>query len=459
MESENVTEKNQKDIYILNVKLVENIRVTIQKDEKEKLLKFLAPLHSADVADLLEQISRQERQKLIKLWGHSIDGKVLSELEEGVRDEILSSLPQHLFAGIVNGLETDDAVYLVEDLKTDDRKRLLNALPETNKLVIERALKYQESTAGRLMQTEMVIAPKYWSVGQAIDFLRNATDLPLSFYDLIIVDAKVHPIGTVSLGRLMAAKRNVVLSSLMNCDFRAISVLQSQEDVAYAFNQYHMVSAPVVDSSNRLVGVITIDDAMHVLEDEAEEDMKRLGGIGDEELSDNFFGIALARFPWLVANLVTAIIASLVIAHFSDTIKSIVALAVLMPIVASMGGNAGTQTLTVAVRGIATRDLTKANTSRIIFRELFVGFTNGLAFALLVGSIGYLWFGSLGLAIILGWAMIFNMLIAGLAGILLPLGFKKLGADPAISSGVFVTTITDIVGFFALLWFATKFLV
>jgi magnesium transporter len=308
------------------------------------------------------------------------------------------------------------------------------------------------------MQGEVVKAPPFWTVGQMIDFLRAADDLPEDFYDIIVVDPAARPVGTVPLSVLLGTRRPVTLESLMADDFRTIHVEEPQEDVAYAFNQYHLVSAPVVDDSGRLVGVITIDDAMEVLEDEAEEDIMRLGGVGDEEISHKVWAITRRRFPWLAANLVTAIMASLVIAIFDQTISSYVALAVLMPIVASMGGNAGTQTLTVAVRALATRDLTATNAMRVVARETMVGLANGFGFAVIIGAIVWGWYGSALLGGVIAAAMVVNLLVAGMAGILVPIGLDKLGADPALASGTFVTTVTDIVGFFTFLGLAAAVL-
>jgi magnesium transporter len=308
------------------------------------------------------------------------------------------------------------------------------------------------------MQSEFVKAPPFWTVGQMIDFLRASDDLPETFHDIIVVDPAAKPIGKVPLGVLLRTRRPVTLESLMAADFRTLHVEEDEEDVAYAFNQYHLVSAPVVDDGGRVVGVITIEDAMEVLEDEAEEDIKRLAGVGDEEISDRVWEITRRRFPWLAVNLLTAILASLVIALFDDTIGQYVALAVLMPIVASMGGNAGTQTLTVAVRALATRDLTPTNAMRIVARETMVGLTNGLGFAVLMGAIAWIWFGNPALGGVIAVAMVVNLLVAGLAGILIPIGLEKIGADPALASGTFVTTVTDVVGFFVFLGLAATVL-
>ncbi|MEO1918552.1 MAG: magnesium transporter [Paracoccaceae bacterium] len=448
----------EEDIYALGFGLVDAVLAAVEEGSQPALLALFEDLHEADVADLLEQISPDERRHLIRLWGDHVDGGVLSELEKSVRDEFLVETPDAVLAEVFKDLDTDDVVYLVEDLEAPQQEILLGSLDDADRVAVEQSLQYDEDTAGRLMQREMVLAPKHWSVGDAIDYMRASEDLPQDFYDVIVIDQAMHPVGSVPLSRIMGTSREVPLMDLAHEDFRVIPVGQSEEDVAYAFNQYHMVSAPVVEDSGRLVGVITIDDAMEILEDQAEEDMNLLAGLQDEDLSSRVWKTMKSRFPWLAVNLLTSILASIVIAQFASTIEAIVALAVLLPIAASMGGNAGTQTLTVAVRAIATRDLTPANASRIVWRELLVGVANGIVFAVIIGGVGFLWYGSAMLGVVLGLAMIGNMMVAGMAGVLIPIGLDKLGADPALASGVFVTTVTDIVGFFAFLGLASAML-
>jgi magnesium transporter len=431
----------------------------VEAGDHDGLVALLAPLHEADVADLLEQISRPERKALLELWGIALDGAVLSELEEGVRDEILAELPDEVLAAAVQDLETDDVVYLTEDMAAPQQERILRALDAADRAAVERSLQYQEYSAGRLMQREVVVAPEHWTVGDAIDFMRAEEWLPESFYDLIIVDPQMHPIGMVALGRLMGAARSARLKDLMTEDFRVLKVDQSQEEVAYTFNKYHLISAPVVDADGRLVGVVTIDDAMEALEEEAEEDIRRLAGVGDEELSDGVFEIARARLPWLSVNLCTAIVSAAVIGQFTETIAAFGALAVLMPIVASMGGNAGTQALTVTVRALATRNLSTANVRRFVTREALVGLCNGVAFAAAIGLLSGFFFGDLTLGVVIAVAMIGNLVVAGFAGALVPIGLEKLGVDPALASGTFVTTTTDVFGFFAFLGLASLLLV
>jgi magnesium transporter len=438
--------------------VVDAVLAAVEAGDHARLVQLLEPLHEADVADLLEQISRGERRALIALWGGALDGAVLSELEEGVRDEVVAELPDPILAAAVQELETDDVVYLAEDMEAPQQERILRALDEEDRVAVERSLQYGEDSAGRLMQREVVVAPEHWTVGDAIDFMRAEEWLPESFYDLIVVDPRMHPVGMVALGRLMGSARAVPLRGIMAAEMRTIRVDQPQEDVAYLFNQYHLISAPVVDADGRLVGVITIDDAMEVLEEETEEDMRLLAGVGDEELSDGVLAIVRRRFVWLTVNLGAAIVAASVIAQFTDTIRAFVALAVLMPIVASMGGNAGTQALTVTVRALATRDLTASNRRRFIGREALVGLFNGLGFAALIGVLSGLYFQDAVLGAVIALAMVGNLIVAGFAGALIPIALDKLGADPALASGTFVTTTTDVFGFFAFLGLASVML-
>ena len=374
------------DEYALDPELVAAVMESVDAGDRVGVLALIADLHVADLADLIEQIDSDHRRRFIELAWADIDNELLVEVEEGVRDEILAFLAPEKLAEAVRDLESDDVVYLLEDLDEEARSKALESLEPADRAAVTKSLAYPEDSAGRLMQGEVVKAPPFWTVGQMIDHLRASDDLPEDFYDIIIVDPAAKPIGTVPLSVLLGARRPVTLDSLMADDFRTLHVEEPEADVAYAFNQYHLVSVPVVDDGGRLVGIITIDDAMEVLEDEAEEDIMRLGGVGDEEISHKVWAITRRRFPWLAANLVTAIMASLVIAIFDQTISSYVALAVLMPIVASMGGNAGTQTLTVAVRALATRDLTPTNAMRTVLRETLVGLSSGSCVGVLSGS-------------------------------------------------------------------------
>jgi len=454
-EKSQTPDEQKTDAYALESSAVDKILECVEQGSQARLVALLDPLHAADIADLLEQIKPDERQSLVALWGKNLDGDVLFEVEEGIRDDLIEEVEDDVLASAVADMETDEVVYLVEDMAAPEQKKILDALEDVDRVAVQQSLQYPEDSAGRMMQRDLVTAPTHWNVGDAIDHMRAAEDLPDDFYKVIVIDPRLRPVGTVRLSQIMGNARETSLSALMDEDFRTIPVEQTREDVAYAFNQYHLVSAPVVDDDGRLVGVITIDDAMEALEEEAEEDIKRLAGVGgDEELTDSVWETTRARFPWLAVNLFTSIVASIVIGVFSGTIEAVVALAILMPIVASMGGNAGTQTLTVAVRAIATRDLTPKNMWRIIRRETLVGLANGIVFAVIIGIVGLVWFGMPMLGVVLFLAMIANLLVAGIAGILVPIALDRLGADPALASGAFVTTVTDIVGFFAFLGLA-----
>ncbi|MBO9449276.1 magnesium transporter [Tropicibacter sp. R16_0] len=447
---------NDDDAYELDRKQVAAILYAVDVEDREKLTELMEPLHAADIADLLEQINPFDRSRLIRLYDREFDGEILSELDESVREEVIAVLKPDVLAEAVRELESDDVVDLVEDLEEPQQEAILDALEDADRIAVEQALAYPENSAGRLMQREVVMAPEHWTVGQAIDHMRDSDDLPEQFYHVILVDPRLHPVGNVMLGKIMAAKREVPLSEIAEEEFQTIPVDQDEEDVAYAFNQYHLISAPVVDDDGRLVGVITIDDAMVVLDEEHEEDILRLAGVAEESsLSDSVADTSKRRLPWLGVNLFTAICASLVISQFEDSISQLVSLAILMPIVASMGGNAGTQSLTVAVRALATRDLTSSNMWRVIRREVMVGVLNGLCFALVLGTIGLMWFGSPMLGVVIGSALVVNMIIAGFAGTVVPIVLDKLGVDPALASGTFVTTTTDVMGFFIFLGLAT----
>ena len=450
--------EREEDAYSLSPQAVARIIYAVDIGDHDLLLRELSGLHAADVADLLEQINAFDRRRLIELYGSDFDGDVLSELDEGLRQEVIGLLPPDVLADAVRDLESDDVVDLVEDLEDHEQEAILSALEAGDRIAVQQSLTYPEYSAGRLMQREVVMAPEHWNVGEAIDYLRNQEDLPEQFYHIILVDPRLRPVGNVTLGKLMAARREVLLSDLVEETFHVFPVTQDEEDVAYAFNQYHLISAPVVDEDDRLVGVITIDDAMAVLDEEHEEDILRLAGVGEGRLSDRVIDTTRRRFPWLAVNLVTAILASMVIAQFEDAITQVVALAVLMPIVASMGGNAGTQSLTVAVRAIATKDLTGSNVWRFIRREVLVGLVNGVIFAVVMGVVGVLWFGGPELGYVIGAAMVINLAVAGLAGTVIPVILERIGVDPALASGAFVTTVTDVVGFFAFLGLAAAVL-
>ena len=427
--------------------------------EAAKLRDLTLPLHEADLADLIELLRPEQRTMLIATLGEDFDAAALPELDEAVRDQVLEAMPTEQVAEALQQLDSDDAVYVIEDLDKAEQTDILAKLPHFERLALERSLEYPEDSAGRIMQTDLIAVPPFWSVGQAIDYMREAEDLPDRFYELFVVDPAYHLLGSVALNILLRSKRPSSIDAITERDIHPIPVEADQEAVARQFERYNLTSAPVVDGGGRLVGVITADDIVEVVQEEASEDILRMGGVAGERVSDSVWRTASHRFTWLFANLITAILASLVISLFEATIEQMVALAVLMPIVASMGGNAGTQTMTVAVRALATQDLGPANALRVILRESAVGLLNGLLFAVIMAAIAFFWFGSGELGVVIGVAMIVNLLAAALAGILIPLGLDALGLDPAIASGVFVTTVTDVVGFFAFLGLAAVWLV
>ncbi len=439
---------------------IEAVRDAIAREDADGLVALLQPLHAADIADLLEQIGSGERAVFLRLAEGEIDGDVLSEMSEGIREEVITALPAALVAEAVRDLHTDDVVDILEDLEAPAQGMILDALEDADRIAVEQSMSYPEDSAGRLMQREVVVAPEHWTVGQAIDYLREADHLPDQFYHIILVDPRMRPLGYVTLGRVLSAQRQIALKDIQEDSFRVIEAETGEDEVAYVFNQYHLISCPVVDKGGRLVGVITIDDAMNVLDDEHEEDMLRLAGVGDEaNLSDGAFKTVRQRLPWLVVNLFTASLSAVVITQFEHTITTLVALAALMPIVASTGGIAGTQSLAVAVRALATRDLTRANARRVVLRELGAGILNGIGLALILGVAATLIFGDPKLGVVLGIAMIVNQIVAALGGVLVPLTLERMGLDPALASGTFVTTLTDVMGFFAFLGLATVMLI
>lgn len=455
-----VEEERSDEAYQLDRKAVSAILYAVDIEDQAKLIELMEPLHPADIADLLEQINAYDRSRLIRLYDREFDGDILSELDESIRDEVIAVLTPQVLTQAVRDLDSDDVVDLVEDMDDSQQEAILDALEDADRLAVKQALSYPEFSAGRLMQREVVMAPEHWTVGDAIDHLRSSSeeDLPDQFYHIVVVDPRLHPVGNVTLGKVMRSRRDVPLLDIVEPTFQVIPATQPESDVAYAFNQYHLISAPVVDDEGRLIGLITIDDAMAVLDEEHEEDIMRLAGVGEGSLSDRVIETTKQRMPWLAVNLLTSIAASLVIAQFEVAIAQIVALAVLMPIVASMGGNAGTQSLTVAVRAIATKDLTGSNVWRVIRREVLVGLLNGLLFAVVMGVVGLIWFGSPALGYVIAAAMVVNMVVAGFAGTVIPVILDRVGVDPALASGSFVTTVTDVVGFFSFLGLAAAVL-
>lgn len=441
----------------------EHIFAALGEGDDASILSLFEHMHPADAADVLEQLSSEQRLAVVHIVRDVFDPEILSELDETVRDEVIEHLGLGRIAEAIAELESDDAVYVLEELDEEDKKTVLEAIPDSDRALIEEGLSYPEDSAGRLMQREVMTVPLFWTVGETIDFMRSSAEaeqwhLPDIFYDIFVVDPKHAPVGRIALSMLLRSKRQTPVAEVMSAVKHPISVETDQEDVAHLFRQRDLVSAPVVDDAGRLVGAITIDDVVDVIDEEHEDDILRMGGVREDDLYSATMTTTRTRFSWLLINLLTAILASSVIGLFTPTIHQIVALAVLMPIVASMGGNAGTQTLTVVVRALATKELTPTNTRRQISKELMVGLLNGVLFAVLMGAVAWGWFASPMIGAVIALAMVVNMIVAGFAGATIPLGLEKLGVDPAIASSVFLTTVTDVVGFFVFLGLGTIFL-
>ena len=440
----------------LRHEFVEEITNAIHAADRPFLCEVVAELHEADLGDLIAALAPEDRVSLVEITGTDFDFSALNEVDDAVREEILEELEPETVAEGVRELESDDAVELLEGLDEEDKEEILERLPPSERAELERSLLYPENSAGRRMQTEFISVPPNWTVGQTIDYMRDTPDLPHRFYEIYVVDGDRHWLGAVPLDVLLRSRRPVPLTDLIDEDRRRVSALEDQEEVARMFGKYNLVAAPVVDTTNRLVGVITIDDVVDVIEEEAEEDLKALGGVTrHEELSDNVWTIARGRFNWLLVNLATAFLAASVLGLFEGQLEKMVALAVLAPIVASQGGNAATQTMTVAVRALATRELGSYNAVRVILREIMVGLVNGLAFAVITGIAAVAWFKIPGLGVVIGLAIVCNLVAGALGGILIPMVLERVRADPAVASGTFVTTITDVVGFFCFLGIAT----
>ena len=429
--------------------------------EKERLFEArikVEPLRAPECADLLQLLPPELRRRLVEYMRQDFDPEILPELEEDIRNEIAEALGTKSLVNAIRRLELDDALEFFETLDEIKQSIIFENIPPKLRNFVKEGLNFPEDSAGRLMERDFVAVPEFWTIGQIIDFVREAKDLPNAFYDIFVVDPRQRPLGKVALSQVLRNKRSITVKNLMNSDFVTVPAMMDQEEVAYLFSQQNLVSAPVVDNSNRLIGTITVDDVLDVIQEEAEEDIMHLGGVS----SDDFYSAALetgrSRFSWLFVNLITAVIASIVIGVFEGTIEKIVMLAVLMPIVASMGGNAGTQTMTVAVRALATKELTKSNAMRVLGKEALVGIYNGVLFALLIGCLAWFWGDSWKIGAVMAIAMIVTLVLAAFSGIAIPLALARTGIDPAIASSVLLTTITDVVAFSVFLGLAALLL-
>jgi magnesium transporter len=440
----------------VSLPFVERVAQAVERSDAAGVMALSGELHEADVGALLEHLAPEDRPRFIALMGREFDFTALTEVDDAVREEILEEIPNDAIAEGVRDLDSDDAVRILEDLAEEDQEEVLAKLPATDRISIEKSLDYPDDSAGRRMQTEFIAVASFWTVGQTIDFMRETEDLPDRFYNLHIVDPAHRLVGLVPLDRLLRTKRPVPIAEIMEEAEHTVRVDEDQEETARLFRSYNLVSIPVLDDGERLVGVLTFDDIVDLLDEEADADIKALGGVkAEEEISDDVWTIAKGRFTWLFVNLLTAILASGVIAMFENALKNMVALAVLMPIVASMGGNAGTQSMTVAVRALATREIDRANAMRVVRRELVVGVLNGLAFAVIMAAVAMAWYGPAQIGLVIGLAIVVTLAAAALGGVVIPILLERFGVDPAVASGPLVTTVTDVVGFFAFLGIAS----
>ena len=442
-------------LYGLTPQVEQAILGAVDAERPNQIRGLIRPLHPADVADLLSRLAPERRRTVIEAIRGRFDPEILPYLDEPVREAVFGALGTRDVAAALAELDSDDAVDLMTDLDEDERRLLLEAVPPAERVVLEQGLTFPDSSAGRLMQREVVAIPSHWTVGQTIDFMRTQEELPESFQELYVVAAGNHLEGVIPLSRLLRSKRPVRVADIMATELHPVPPTTDQEEVAQMFRRYGLVSTPVVDESGQLLGRITVDDVVDVIDEEAEEDLLNLGGVSESDISSSLLETARKRFVWLLVNLVTAGVAASVIGLFEDTIAQVVALAILAPVVASMGGNAGTQSLTVAVRALAMREIGRTNALRVILKEVALGVINGAVFGLVVGLVAWAWFGKPMLGVVIGLALVLNLMAAGLAGMSIPLVLQRLGVDPAVASGVFLTTVTDVVGFFTFLGLAT----
>jgi len=449
--------KDRKVNIEFNKEFIKVINEKIRNQDTDFLAKSLKELLPADSADIIENLSPENRSKLIELEGFNIDPEIFVELNESIQTEIFLLLSAESIASLLKKLESDNALKILENLDQSKKETVLNRLPPKDRFLLEEGLSYPEDTAARIMQREFAVIPSNWSVGQTIDYLRENKDLPDEFLEIFIVDSDFKPIGTVPSSKVLRTPRETKMDLIMREMQVLIPVNMDQEEVGHTFENYNLTTAGVVDKNNKLVGMITSDDILTVVKEEAEEDVLRLAGVGDEEITDSILRKTKRRFNWLLLNLFTALLATWVISKFGATIQQMVALAFLMPIVASMGGNAGMQTLAVTVRAIATKELSSENFTKIVSKEFVIGILNGIIFAIITGIIVQLWFREINLTIIIAVSMVLNMIVAGLFGILVPVSLKKFNIDPAIASSVFVTTITDVIGFLSFLGIGAYF--
>ena len=450
--------KDKKVNFEFNKEFIKVVTDKIKNNDAEFITNSFKEMHPADAADIIEHLNLDDRESLIKLNKFNIEPTVFVELNESVQSEIIAFLSSDSIVSILKNLESDDAIKILENVDEKEKNNILSSLPPKDRFALLESLSYPEDTAARIMQREFTAIPSNWSVGQTIDYLRENKELPEEFLEIFIVDEEFKPIGTVPSSKVLRTPRDNKMMSIMAESQLLIPVDMDKEEVGNLFENYNLSSAAVIDKNNKLVGMITYDDVLTVLKEETEEDALRLAGVGDEEITDGVFTKTKRRFNWLLLNLFTAFLATYCISLFGATIEQMVVLAFLMPIVASMGGNAGMQTLAVTVRSLATKDLTKNNFSKNVFKEFNIGILNGVIFAVISSLIVQFWFNDIQLSMIISISMVLTMIVAGLFGILVPVTLKKMNIDPAISSSVFVTTITDVIGFVSFLGVGAYFL-
>ncbi|WP_267396997.1 MULTISPECIES: magnesium transporter [unclassified Sphingomonas] len=450
-EAENQLDRDDR----LRPEFVDAVLDAVRDGHPEQARALVEPLHPADIADLFELTPHDDRGRLAKAITDLLDADVFAEMNDYVREDLIDALEPHEVADIASELDTDDAVAIIEDMDEDEQRAVLRALDPNDRAAIEEALSFPEESAGRLMQRELIAVPEHWTVGDAIDFLRGHEELTTDFWEIFVVDGRHHPVGTCQLSWILRTPRSIAISDVMKREQTLIPVDMDQEEVALRFQKYALISAAVVDGSGRLVGMITVDDVVHIIQQEAGEDVLRLSGAGEGDINEPLRLTVRTRLSWLVVNLGTAILAASVVGLFQGTIARFALLAVLMPIVSGMGGNAGTQTLAVVVRALATNQLTSSNTWRMIVREFRIALANGLSLGVLIGLGTFIVYHNTDLSLVIGLAMITNNLVAGLGGVLVPLTLDRFNVDPAVSSAVFVTTMTDVMGFFSFLGLAT----
>lgn len=459
MKGEITSDSTQSASYVLTKDLVKTVKDALDSENRDQIVDLIKPMHAADVADLIASLSAPQRHQIMEILREELlEAEVLPELDEHIREEILEQLTPQEVAAAMSEMETDDAFTLLDELDTVQQQEVLSVLPDEDRIELEQTLTYPEHSAGRLMQREIVLAPEEWTIGQVIDSLEDYQELPEHFYDIFIVDRWLHPQGSVPLSKLLKHPRRTSVREIMEVDIKPLSVSTDQKEVAYIFQQYGLASAPVVDENNVIVGMVTVDDVMMIIQEEAEKDTIHLGGVSEDTFHGSIMETTWSRFRWLFVSFINTLIASRVISHFEPILQEVVAVAVLMPIVASMGGSCGMQVITVMVRAIAKRDLQSHNFWHVLRRECHVAAIQGFLLAAFIAIVAAVWFHNVTLGVTLGAAMIFNIMWSALGGTLIPVFLHKVGMDPAISAGPILTTTTDVVGFSVFLGLASVFL-